>query len=57
LRATLGAACSPREERELGPLRTAIAGKLGTNVAERELSAGRQLRVAEAIDLAVGKNL
>lgn len=55
LRARLGAAASPREERELNPLRTAIADKLGTELAERELSAGQQLTVAEAIDLALGE--
>lgn len=56
LRATLGAAASPREERELSPIRMAIAGKLGTDLAERELSAGQQLTVAEAIDLALGES-
>jgi predicted ATPase/class 3 adenylate cyclase len=56
LRATLGAACSPREERELCPIRTAIADKLGTDLAERELSAGQQLTTAEAIDLALGRS-
>jgi len=56
LRATLGAACSPREERELGPLRTAIADKLGTDLAGRELSAGRQLTTAEAIDLGLRRS-
>lgn len=56
LRATLGAVCSPREERELNPIRTAIADKLGTDLAERELSAGRQLTTAEAIDLALGRS-
>jgi predicted ATPase/Tfp pilus assembly protein PilF len=56
LRAALGAAYSPREERELSPIRTAIADKLGTDLAERELSAGRQLTTAEAIDLALGKS-
>jgi hypothetical protein len=56
LRARLGAAASPREERELSPIRTAIADKLGTNLAERELSAGQQLTTAEAIDLALGRS-
>jgi predicted ATPase/class 3 adenylate cyclase len=56
LRATLGAAASPREERELSPIRTAIADKLGTDLAERELSAGQQLTTAEAIDLALGRS-
>jgi tetratricopeptide (TPR) repeat protein len=56
LRATLGAVCSPREERELNPIRTAIADKLGTDLAERELSAGRQLTTAEAIDLALSRS-
>jgi predicted ATPase/class 3 adenylate cyclase len=56
LRARLGAAFSPREQRELSPTRTAIADMLGTDLAERELSAGQQLTVAEAIDLALGKS-
>jgi hypothetical protein len=56
LRATLGAAYSPREERELSPIRTAIADKLSSNLAERELSAGRLLTTAEAIDLALGRS-
>ena len=56
LRATLGAAASPREERELSPIRTAIADKLGTDLAERELSAGQQLTTAEAIDLALDES-
>ncbi len=56
LRATLGAASSPREERELAPIRTAIADKLGTDLAGRELSAGRQLTTDEAIDLAIGRS-
>jgi hypothetical protein len=56
LRGTLGAAASPREERELGPVRTAIADKLGNDLAERELSAGQQLTTAQAIDLALGRN-
>ena len=56
LRARLGAAASPREERELSPIRTAIADKLGTDLAERELSAGQQLTTAEAIDLALGRS-
>jgi hypothetical protein len=56
LRARLGAASSPREERELSPLRIAIADKLGTDLAERELSAGQQMTVAEAIDLALAKS-
>jgi tetratricopeptide (TPR) repeat protein len=56
LRGTLGAACSPREERELSPIRMAIVDKLGTDLAERELSAGQQLTTVEAIDLALGRN-
>ena len=56
LRARLGAAASPREERELSPIRTAIADKLGTDLAERELSAGQQLTTAEVIDLALGRS-
>ena len=56
LRATLGAAASPREERELSPIRTAIADKLGTDLAERELSAGQQFTTAQAIDLALGRS-
>ena len=56
LRARLGAASSPREERELNHLRTAITDKLGTELAERELSAGQQLTVSEAIDLALGES-
>lgn len=56
LRARLGAASSPREQGELSPTRTAIADKLGTDLAEQELSAGQQLTVAEAIDLALGES-
>ena len=56
LHARLGAAPSPREELELNPLRTAITDKLGTDLAERELSVGQQLTVAEAIDLALGES-
>ena len=56
LRARLGAAASPREERELSPIRTVIADKLGTDLAERELSVGQQLTTAEAIDLALGRS-
>lgn len=56
LRARLGAASSPREQRELSPIRTAIADKLGTDLAERELSAGQQLTAAEAIDVALGQS-
>jgi hypothetical protein len=56
LRAALGAARSPREERELGPIRTAIADKLGTDRSGRELSAGQQLTTAEAIDLGLGRS-
>jgi predicted ATPase len=56
LRAILGAASSPRQELELGPLRTAIKDELGAYLAERELSAGRQMTMAEAIELALGKS-
>jgi hypothetical protein len=56
LRAKLGAAYSPREERELSPLRAAVVAKLGTDPGERELSAGRQLSMAEAIELALGES-
>jgi predicted ATPase len=55
LRARLGAAPSPREERELNPLRTEVADKLGTDLAERELSAGQRSTVAEAIELALSE--
>ena len=55
LRARLGAAPSPREERELNPLGTAVTDKLGTDLAERELSAGQRLTAAQAIDLALSE--
>jgi hypothetical protein len=56
LYARLGTAASPREERELAPLRTAIAHELGADRAERELFAGRYMAEAEAIDLALGQS-
>ena len=56
LRARLGAPSSPREQREQSPTRAAIADEFGTDFAERMLSAGQQLTVVEAIDLALGKN-
>lgn len=55
LRARLGAAFSLREERELSPLRAAIVAKLGSDRSERQLSAGRQLSTAEAIEFALGE--
>lgn len=56
LRARLGTAASPREERELASLRTAIAHELGADRAERELFAGRHMAEAEVIDLALGQS-